>query len=95
MRTVATFGWLNVSLKLPLTTWVNHYVDYFRHEWRPQQRLDWLAAGHEYFWYLACSIVGLSIIIYFEILVQSPGGFNKSISRNKERVHDICNIVEP
>ena len=68
MRTVATFGWLNVSLKLPLTTWVNHYVDYFRHEWRPQQRLDWLAAGHEYFWYLACSIVGLSIIIYFEIL---------------------------
>jgi hypothetical protein len=51
MRTVATFGWLNVSLDLPLTTWVNHYVDYYRHSWRPQQRLDWVAAGHQYFWY--------------------------------------------
>jgi hypothetical protein len=51
LRTMATFGWLNVSTDLPLDVWVNHYVDFYRHGWRPQQRLDWLAAGKEYYWY--------------------------------------------
>ena len=58
MRTVATFEWLNVSLDLPLTLWVNHYVDYYRHSWRPQQRLDWVAAGHQYFWYWSDDPIG-------------------------------------
>lgn len=53
LRTAATIGWdTNISqMQLPLDLWVDHYVNFFEHGWRANDRLHWLSQGKEYMWY--------------------------------------------